>query len=297
MSARSTLLAALVLSLGAHPSGAQARRASPPPPQAGADAERNRKAGEAFLAGNARADGVVTLESGLQYKVLKAGAGRRPTLEDTVVVHYRGTLVDGTEFADSYRSGRPGTFPLRASIAGWREALQRMPAGSRWQLVVPPHLAYGARGGGAIGPNATLVFEAELVSVVERDPAGPPAAAAVERIEVSFKLDDRLTRSLFLGDRWASPARFAAPPQGRTATVTASARGVDATGRRVAIAPRWIPSHPGMVQVTKGAGGEVNITVRRPGESRLAVVSQGITRELVVRASRQGGALAVEISQ
>jgi FKBP-type peptidyl-prolyl cis-trans isomerase len=297
MTVRSTLLAALVVSLGTGFSGARAAPA-PARSQASADAERNRRAGEAFLARNRDADGVVTLPSGLQYKVLKAGDGRKPALDDTVVVHYRGTLLDGTEFGSSYRAGRPGTFPLRASIAGWREALQLMPAGSRWQLFVPPHLAYGERGGGrAIGPNATLIFEAELVSVVGRRGGAGAEAAAVTGIEVAFKLDDRLTRSLFLGDRWVSPATFSAPPQGKTSTVRASARGVDASGKHVAIAPRWTPADPGMVQVTKGRGGDVSITVRRPGESKLKVAFQGVTKELAVRASRQGGGLAVEISQ
>jgi hypothetical protein len=290
------LLAALAVVLGTDLSGARAGPA-PARPGAAADGERNRRAGEAFLARNRAADGVVTLKSGLQYRVLKAGDGRRPTLEDTVVVHYRGTLLDGTEFGNSYRDGRPGTFPLRASIAGWREALQLMPAGSKWQLFVPPHLAYGERGGGAIGPNATLIFEAELVSVTERDGRGASAPAPVTGIEVSFKLDDRLTRSLFLGDRWVSPATFSAPAQGRTATVRAAVRGVDASGRRVAIAPRWIPADPGMVKVTKEGGGDATITVKRPGESKLKVVFRGVTKELAVRAARRDGGLAVEISQ
>jgi FKBP-type peptidyl-prolyl cis-trans isomerase len=296
MATPSSLLAALVVSsatvLTAHaaPSPAQSR--------ASADAERNRKAGEAFLARNRAADGVVTLPSGLQYEVLKAGDGRKPTLEDDVVVHYRGTLVDGTEFGSSYRTGRPGTFPLRASIAGWREALQLMPAGSRWRLFVPPHLAYGERGGGtAIPPNATLIFEAELIGVKERVVAGAAAPAALRDIEVSFKLDDRLTRSLFLGDRWVSPATFSAPPQGKTAVVRASVKGVDTSGKRVAIAPRWTPADPRMVQVTKGDGGEARITVKRPGESKLTVAFRGITKELLVKAAKQGGALSVHISQ
>jgi hypothetical protein len=173
-----------------------------------------------------------------------------------------------------------------------------MPAGSRWQLFVPPHLAYGAHGsGGAIGPNATLVFEAELVSVVERGARAASAPAAVSAIEVSFKLDDRLTRSLFLGDRWVSPATFSAPPQGKTATVRASVRGIDATGKRVAIAPVWTSADPRLVQVTKGEGGEASIRVKRAGESKLKVAFQGVTKELAVRAVQRGGGLAVEISQ
>jgi FKBP-type peptidyl-prolyl cis-trans isomerase len=304
MMTRSMIPSALIVSLlGTWSAPAQAAPAQAAPAQkrsqAGADAEKARKAGAAFLARNAAADGVVTLESGLQYRVVRAGDGKRPTLDDTVVVHYRGTLVDGTEFGSSYRTGRPGTFPLRAAIAGWREALRLMPAGSRWQLFVPPHLAYGERGGGgAIGPNATLIFETELISVKERDgrPA-PVAASPITGIEVSFKLDSRLTRSLYLGDRWVSPAMFAAPAQGKTSTVSASARGLDASGKRVGIDPAWIPADPGMVQVTKHGGGEVSITVKRPGATKVAVVFQGTAKELAVRASRRGDALAVEISQ
>ncbi len=132
------------------------------PPQA----EANRKAGEAFLAANAHKDGVVTLASGLQYTVLTAGTGRKPGLGDTVVCQYRGTLVDGTEFDSSYARNMPATFPVNGVIPGWTEALQMMPVGSKWQLFIPSALAYGERGAGdKIGPNATLVFEIELVSI------------------------------------------------------------------------------------------------------------------------------------
>jgi hypothetical protein len=121
--------------------------------------------------------------------------------------------------------------------------------------------------------------------------------AAITGIEVSYKLDPRLTRSLYLGDRWVSPARFSAPPQGKTTTIQASARGIDASGKRVGIAPEWAPSDPAMVQVKKGASGDVSITVKRAGASKLRVAFQGITKELAVKASSQGEALAVEISQ
>jgi len=130
--------------------------------------EKNKKAGATFVAENAKKDGVVTMPSGLQYKVLKPGDGRKPTVDDDVQCHYRGTLVDGTEFDSSYKRSEPPTFPLKHSIKGWQEALQLMPVGSRWQIVVPPQLAYGERGNGAIGPNATLLFEVELVSIPER---------------------------------------------------------------------------------------------------------------------------------
>jgi FKBP-type peptidyl-prolyl cis-trans isomerase len=128
--------------------------------------EANMKAGEAFLAANKAKDGVVTLPSGLQYKILTAGTGAKPTASDTVVCNYSGTLINGTEFDSSYKRGKPAEFPVGGVIKGWTEALQLMPVGSKWQLVVPSELAYGSRGaGGAIGPNETLVFEVELISI------------------------------------------------------------------------------------------------------------------------------------
>ncbi len=130
-------------------------------------AESNRIKGAAFLAENKTREGVVSLPSGLQYKILKAGDGRKPTDADTVEVHYRGTLVDGTVFGDSRRSGKPATFKVKGGvIPGWAEALKLMPVGSRWQIFLPPGLAYGDRGKGqAIGPNATLIFDVELLAV------------------------------------------------------------------------------------------------------------------------------------
>ena len=128
--------------------------------------EDNKKAGEAFLADNAGKPGVVTLPSGLQYKIIAAGAGRRPADADTVEVNYRGTRIDGVEFDSSYGKGKPATFKLATVIPGWREALKLMPVGSKWELFIPPGLAYGDQGSApAIGPNATLVFEVELVAV------------------------------------------------------------------------------------------------------------------------------------
>ncbi len=123
------------------------------------------KEGDAFLAANKAKEGVVTLPSGLQYKILKAGTGDKPTLDDTVVCNYKGTLINGTEFDASEKHGGPATFPVKGVIAGWTEALQLMPVGSKWQLFVPSNLAYGPNGPGDIGPNATLIFEVELVSV------------------------------------------------------------------------------------------------------------------------------------
>lgn len=128
--------------------------------------EKNKAAGEAFLAANKTKEGVVTLPSGLQYKILTAGTGPKPTASDSVVCNYRGTLMDGKEFDSSYKRGQPATFPVGQVIPAWTEALQLMPVGSKWQLFIPSELAYGARGAGAdIGPSATLIFEVELLSI------------------------------------------------------------------------------------------------------------------------------------
>lgn len=128
-------------------------------------AEKNKKEGEAFLAANGKKKGVVTLPSGLQYRILKTGTGPSPKKTDTVETQYRGTLIDGTEFDSSYKRGRPAVFPVNGVIAGWTEALQRMKVGGKWRLFIPPELAYGERGAGPIGPNATLVFDVELLSI------------------------------------------------------------------------------------------------------------------------------------
>ena len=131
-------------------------------------AAKNRVAGEAFLAANQGKDGVVTLDNGLQYRVLQAGDGKRPTLDDTVVVNYRGTLVDGKEFANSYKRRKPKTLALAKAIPGWQAALPLMPVGSKWEIAVPPDLAYGDRQLGRwVGPGSTLVFELELVSILD----------------------------------------------------------------------------------------------------------------------------------
>lgn len=128
--------------------------------------EKNKTEGEAFLAANKSKDGVVALPSGLQYKVITAGTGPKPTADQTVVCHYRGTLIDGKEFDSSYKRGQPATFPVKGVIKGWTEVLQLMPVGSKWQVFIPSELAYGARGAGAdIGPNAALIFEIELVGI------------------------------------------------------------------------------------------------------------------------------------
>lgn len=130
-------------------------------------AEKNRKEGQAFLAANKQKDGVVTLPSGLQYKVLKEGTGKAPGPEDVVTVQYRGTLIDGSEFDSSYMRSQPSTFALNQVVRGWTEGLQLMKEGGKAQLVIPPDLGYGERGtpGGPIGPDAVLIFEIELLSV------------------------------------------------------------------------------------------------------------------------------------
>jgi FKBP-type peptidyl-prolyl cis-trans isomerase len=127
---------------------------------------KNQKAGEAFLEANKKKPGVVTLPSGLQYKVIKEGTGPKPTPNDTVVCNYSGKLLDGKEFDSSYKRGEPAQFLLSHVIPGWVEGLQLMPVGSKYEFYIPSNLAYGERGAGAdIGPNATLIFEVELLGI------------------------------------------------------------------------------------------------------------------------------------
>lgn len=135
-------------------------------------ATKNAAEGQEFLSQNKAKESVVVLESGLQYEVLKEGTGPVPAASDSVTVHYRGTLLDGSEFDSSYARNEPATFPVQGVIPGWVEALQLMTVGSKWKLYVPSSLAYGDRGaGGAIGPNATLVFEVELLGIESGEPA------------------------------------------------------------------------------------------------------------------------------
>jgi FKBP-type peptidyl-prolyl cis-trans isomerase len=149
--------------------------------------EVNTKTGQDFLEQNKKKDGVVTLASGLQYKVLKSGTaeGKKPKASDTVTTHYKGTLLDGTEFDSSYKRGEPTSFPVEGVISGWTEALQLMKEGDKWQLFVPPELAYGARGtpDGKIGPNQTLVFEVELISVADPKDAAKAEGKDTEKTE------------------------------------------------------------------------------------------------------------------
>ncbi len=142
-------------------------------------ADTNKKEGDAFLATNKTKEGVVSLPSGLQYKILQEGTGPKPVATDTVSVSYRGTLLNGTEFDSSFKRGQPATFPVGQIIKGWTEALQLMPVGSKWQLFIPSDLAYGPRGAGReIGPNSALVFEVELLSIQPKAAAAPAPAPA-----------------------------------------------------------------------------------------------------------------------
>jgi FKBP-type peptidyl-prolyl cis-trans isomerase FklB len=139
--------------------------------------EANMKEGEAFLAANKTKDGVVALPSGLQYKIITAGTGAKPTASDTVVCNYRLTSIKGVEIDSSYKRGQPATFPVGGVIKGWTEALQLMPVGSKWQLFVPSDLAYGANGRPGIDPNQTLVFDIELISIRgQQQQPGTPAS-------------------------------------------------------------------------------------------------------------------------
>jgi FKBP-type peptidyl-prolyl cis-trans isomerase FklB len=132
--------------------------------------DANKKEGDEFLAANKTKDGVVALPSGLQYKILTEGTGAKPTLTNSVTCNYRGTLISGIEFDSSYKRGQPATFQVNGVIKGWTEALQLMPVGSKWQLFIPGELAYGERGPNPqIGPNSTLIFEVELLSIQSKD--------------------------------------------------------------------------------------------------------------------------------
>ncbi len=128
--------------------------------------DKNQKAGKKYLAANKKKPGIVELPSGLQYRIVEEGSGEKPVSSDTVKVHYRGTLIDGTEFDSSYARGEPVTFQIANIINGWQQALILMSEGAKWQVFIPPALAYGSGGAGQnIGPNETLVFEIELVSI------------------------------------------------------------------------------------------------------------------------------------
>jgi FKBP-type peptidyl-prolyl cis-trans isomerase FklB len=140
-------------------------------------AEENAAAGKAFLEANAKKEGVVTLDSGLQYKILEEGNGTRPAVDDIVTVHYKGTLTNGTEFDSTYSRNQPATFPVNGVIKGWTEALQKMKTGGHWMLYIPANLAYGERQAGpVIGPNSTLVFDVTLLSIQDKNQAATQTA-------------------------------------------------------------------------------------------------------------------------
>lgn len=133
-------------------------------------AEKNLAAGKAFLAENAKKEGVITTASGLQYQIITPGTGAKPTLEDTVTTNYRGTVIDGREFDSSYTRGTPATFPVKGVIKGWTEALQLMKVGAKWKLFIPADLAYGpTQRSEIIEPNSTLIFEIELLKIDGKD--------------------------------------------------------------------------------------------------------------------------------
>jgi FKBP-type peptidyl-prolyl cis-trans isomerase len=142
-----------------------------------AQAEKNKTEGEAFLAANKTKEGVVTLPSGLQYKILKAGNGKLPVDTDTVLVHYQGTLINGTIFDSSIKRGEPISLSPREVIPGWKEALKLMPVGSKWQLFISPSLAYGSQPNGPIEPNSVLIFEVELLSIKDTTSSEPAAGS------------------------------------------------------------------------------------------------------------------------
>jgi FKBP-type peptidyl-prolyl cis-trans isomerase len=137
--------------------------------------EKNKTDGETFLAENKKKPGITTTASGLQYKIETKGTGKIPTTNDTVVCHYRGTLVNGEEFDSSYKRSEPTSFPVTGVIKGWTEALLMMPVGSKWKLFIPSEIAYGERGRPSIPPNSTLLFDIELVSIKDPSEAGAPA--------------------------------------------------------------------------------------------------------------------------
>ena len=148
--------------------------------------EANLAAATAFLAENAAREGVVVTDSGLQYEILEAGEGARPGPEDSVEVHYRGTLIDGTEFDSSYNRDETVTFGVGQVIPGWTEALQLMPVGSKWKLAIPPELGYGTGGAGQmIGPNSALIFEVELIAIPSQTEAAEEGEAAAEEGEAA----------------------------------------------------------------------------------------------------------------
>lgn len=255
-----------------------------------------------FLAANAGRDGVISLGSGLQYEIITQGDGARPEPDDTVVVHYRGALVDGTMFDSSYERQRPARLPLDKLIDGWREALPLMPVGSKWRLYIPPELGYGPRGMGPVGPNATLVYDVELLSIVgsPRNDV-PPAEHAnqIADIRFLFKLDPRLTRSLYMGDRWVAPSTAGHIQVGDASGVHVAVRvvGVDGSNRPLQTDFDWLVEDPEIATVSSEAGGEATLTVVREGTTTVRAVGPGASRPLLLTATRTRGVLKVQVHQ
>ena len=280
---------------------------------------KNQMAGQVLLVENRGKNGVVALESGLQYEILKTGEGKIPAYEDTVVCHYRGTLVDGREFDNSYKRGKPTTFQVSRVIKGWSEALQRMPVGSKWRLYIPSDLAYGELGVGTrIEPGMTLIFEVELLAIKDEKSKATGTAAAMRQpsarpepasgleskatprapgpaLELSFKLDSRLSGGTYGGDKWVSPQVFVGASAQQSVDVRAVGR--DARGRTVAVRARWLPSDSGMISVSPAEGDAVTITVKSAGQSRLSVVVGELRKELMIQAEYKGKEIQVSIDQ
>ena len=149
------------------------------------EAAKTAEEGKAFLAENAKVEGVTVTESGLQYSVITKAEGPKPTAEDTVTVHYVGTLIDGTEFDSSIKRGQPATFPLNRVIPGWTEGLQLMSVGEKYKFVIPAELAYGEQGAGSIPPGATLLFDVELLEIIAAEAPAEPVEAAAEPVEAA----------------------------------------------------------------------------------------------------------------
>jgi hypothetical protein len=242
-----------------------------------------------------------------------------------VFCNYRGTLINGMEFDSSYRRGaKPSPFAFARVMRGWKEALQLMPVGSKWQIFVPSDLAYGASGAGkVIEPNSTLVFELELVSIKSRvmnsqeaqtetapdsdagivqvqaaEPGAANSGLPLSDIRVSFKLDPRLSGATYGGERWIASTPFTSLAQvGTQATVEVKGEGVAENGAPVRAPVEWTPADPGMISVVPGENSQVKITVHHAGESKLTVASNGVSKQLLVKAKYVGNATQVEISQ
>ncbi len=257
---------------------------------------KNKQEGEKFLSENKTKEGVVTLESGLQYKILRAGNGKKPTINDKVISHFRGTLINGTEFVGTLKKGMPRAFSVRGVVQGWREALLLMPVGSKWQVFIPSNLAYGERGAGRIiGPNSTLIVEVDLLSIEDSQ------AAALTDIKIAFKQKSRPAHGGYATTKhWVSPPSYtaSAPIPGKKLTVEAKAAGFDTKGRPIRASKlEWKTSDPDMVVVSPSKGPSVKITVQRAGESTVQVASAGISKTLSIKATNKGNALSAVITQ